>query len=324
RTVGICSPGFDVPRPAPAISSLGALGIDATALGTTVTITGSAAMPDFGTGFLTDPSRFTLEISHSALDASVSADALEWQREISVVGGVAATQPALGLTLFTFDMLEDVIPDVRLSTDQATLYLDFPKPALPFDPWMDGKLTVMLDPGHGEETPGKRSPDGTLLEYEFNRDMASRIKRHLERHGIEVLLTVEDNTDVPLAERCKKANESDADIFVSVHANAYGDGWNDVGGWEIYVYRKGSYSERLAKAIQDASIPASGLTDRGLKANRLYVVRNVNMPAVLIEHAFYTNRSEVELLKSPEAREAFAIMDVKGMLQFLNVAWIEP
>jgi N-acetylmuramoyl-L-alanine amidase len=281
-------------------------------------------MADTSAGFLTEPSRFTLEISHSALASSVSAASLEWQREISVVGGVTASQPAINTTLFIFDLLEDVVPDVRLSPDQATIYLDFPKPAVAFDPWIDGKLSVILDPGHGAETAGKRSPDGTLLEYEFNRDVAARIKSHLERHGVEVLLTVEDDSDMSLSERCKRANESDADIFVSIHANAIGEGWNNTGGWEIFVYRKGSYSEQLAESIHRATIPASGLADRGVKAARYYVIRNTNMPAVLIEHAFYTNQNEAALLKSPEGREAFAVMDVKGILEFLKVDWIEP
>ena len=164
-----------------------------------------------------------------------------------------------------------------------------------------------------------------MLEYEFNRDVSARIKHHLERHGVEVLLTVEDDSDMSLAERCKRANESDADIFVSVHANAIGSGsWNNTGGCEIFVYRKGSYSEQLAEAIHRATIPASGLADRGVKAARYYVIRNTNMPAVLIEHAFYTNQKEAALLKSPEGREAFAIMDANGILEFLKVGWIEP
>jgi N-acetylmuramoyl-L-alanine amidase len=121
------------------------------------------------------------------------------------------------------------------------------------------------------------------------------------------------------------ANKSGADVFVSLHANAAGTGksWNSSNGWEIYVYKKGSYSEGLAKAIQKYSIPASGLADRGLKAERFYVIRNVNMPAVLVEHGFYTNKNEVALLKSPEYRERLAIMDAKGILEFFGITWQE-
>jgi N-acetylmuramoyl-L-alanine amidase len=227
--------------------------------------------------------------------------------------------------LFTFTHLEDAPPTLS-SPDNGVYYLDFPKPQNPFDPWADGKLTVILDPGHGAETIGKRSPDESLLEYAFNRDMAARIKAHLERHGVTALLTVYDDTDMPLADRCKVANESGADIFVSLHANAYGDGkkWMKQNGWEIFVYKEGSFSEQFARAIHAETIPASGLADRGVKAERYYVIRNVNMPAVLIEHGFYTNQTEVELLKSPEFRERLAVMDAKGILRFLGIAWTEP
>jgi N-acetylmuramoyl-L-alanine amidase len=126
-----------------------------------------------------------------------------------------------------------------------------------------------------------------------------------------------------LEERCVVANESGADVFVSLHANAYGDGrtWTRQNGWEIFVYKEGSHSERLARAIHAETIPASGLLDRGVKAQRYYVIRNVNMPAALIEHGFYTNQAEIELLKSPEFRERLAVMDAKGILSFLGVAW---
>jgi N-acetylmuramoyl-L-alanine amidase len=121
----------------------------------------------------------------------------------------------------------------------------------------------------------------------------------------------------------KVANESDADIFVSLHANAVGKSkWSDVTGWEIYVYRKGSFSEQLATAIHKRTIPASGLKDRGIKAERFYVIRNTNMPSVLIEHGFYTNKSEVEQLKSPAFREQLAIIDAQGILDFFGVNWI--
>lgn len=245
-------------------------------------------------------------------------------------GGVANTNggndAAVSVTRFVFDLCEDDIPVVTVSEGKDVIWLAFSKPVAPFNPWGDGVLRVILDPGHGIETPGKRSPDGSFVEYSFSREMADRIKWHLERHGVATVYTVYDETDMSLADRCKVANESGADVFVSLHANAAGTGksWTSSHGWEIYVYKKGSYSEGLAKAIQNHSIPANGLTDRGIKAERFYVIRNVNMPAVLIEHAFYTNKDEVALLKSPEYREQLAIMDAKGILEFLGVPWSEP
>jgi N-acetylmuramoyl-L-alanine amidase len=247
----------------------------------------------------------------------------EMQTEQPAAQGAAQAAAELW---FGFDLSEDAAPSLSSSPDGRTLYIDFPKPQVPFDPWADGKLSVVLDPGHGAETVGKRSPDNSVLEYAFNRDMAARVKAQLERHGVETILTVTNDVDMPLQERCDVANAYGADAFVSLHANADGNGksWTKPNGWEIYVYKKGSFSEQLANAIHSETIPASGLADRGVKDARYYVIRNVNMPAVRIEHAFYTNQTDIALLKSPEFRERLAVMDAKGILRFLGVQWLEP
>ncbi|MDR1135881.1 MAG: N-acetylmuramoyl-L-alanine amidase [Clostridiales Family XIII bacterium] len=247
------------------------------------------------------------------------------QSAVSANGSASNGSETPSVTRLVFNTSESVNPVISFSADQTVMYIDFPKPTLVFNPLIDGKLSVVLDPGHGAETAGKKSPDNSLMEYEFNRDMAKRIKSHLERHGVEVLITTPDDKDLPLADRCKFANESDADIFVSIHANAFGNGddWTSTKGWEIYIYKKGSYSEQLAKAIHSAAIPASGLADRGIKTGMYYVIANANMPAVLVEHGFYTNQDEIQLLKSNDFRERLAVMDAKGILNFFGVSWID-
>jgi N-acetylmuramoyl-L-alanine amidase len=359
RIVDIYSRGYDIP-PVPAL--LESVDVTVSDAGTRVSLlfTGSAPAP-LADPNPPVPQRFSVGFPYTKLLAPVNN--LEWHREISVLRGVrtepewtapeeeaeggaapqgdpippqteqpeaqteqqsaqAATQEA-GELWFAFELLEDAAPLLSNSPDGRALYLDFPVPQTAFDPWADGKLSVVLDPGHGAETVGKRSPDGSVLEYAFNRDMAARVKAHLERHGVETLLTVTDDVDLPLEERCRVANASGADAFVSLHANAYGNGknWTKQNGWEAFVYKKGSFSEQLANAVHSETIPASGLADRGVKDERYYVIRNVNMPAVLIEHGFYTNQTEIELLKSPEFRERLAVMDAKGILRFLGVAW---
>lgn len=182
---------------------------------------------------------------------------------------------------------------------------------------------VCIDAGHGKETPGKRSFDGSLREYEFNRDVAIRIKKHLERHGAKVLLTAPSDADTNLANRCKIANVAKADIFVSIHANAYGTTWNDANGWEIFVCKGSITGKKLAQAIRSESIPHLGLKDRGIKDNELYVTTNTNMPAVLIEHGFYTNLVEMGKLKSDEFRQKCALADARGILEYLGIAFKE-
>lgn len=127
-----------------------------------------------------------------------------------------------------------------------------------------------------------------------------------------------------MSERTSYANRNNADIFISIHANAYGTTWNAANGWEIFVYSKDNAQYELAKCIEEKSIPYLRLKNRGIKENKsLYVLRNTKMAAVLIEHGFYTNKEELAKLKSDSFREMCAIADAKGILSYFGIKWKE-
>ena len=180
------------------------------------------------------------------------------------------------------------------------------------------KMRICLDAGHGRETAGKRSPDESFLEYEFNRDVTNRLKDILERYNIEVLLTCDDEHDIDLKVRCEYANANNCDYYVSIHANAHKEYWTDASGWEIHIVGKGGNAEKLAKCIHKYS-KELGLKDRGIKVSSFQVLRDTDMPAVLIEHGFYTNKEEVEKLKDSTFRQRCAIADAKGILEHLGI-----
>ena len=193
---------------------------------------------------------------------------------------------------------------------------------------------VVLDPGHGVETAGKRSPDGTYLEHEFNLDMARLVKTYLEMHGVEVVLTRTTEHDVTIQERANVSNAIGPDLFVSLHSNASGDGtgWTSPEGYGIYTSVAGEAAERnkAARAILDRVKEAgiklwgSGLfhdADDGKKD--IAVLWRTVAPAVLIEHGFHTNSAEVEALKTPEYRAELARVDAKGILDYLGIAWVD-
>ena len=196
-------------------------------------------------------------------------------------------------------------------------------------------MLVCIDPGHAKETAGKRSFDSSLLEYEFNRDVSLWLKYHLERHGVNTVYScdVDAVNDASLSERCRTANNRKADLFISIHANAYGLTWNSANGWEIYHHKNSAKGKRLAEAIHKAGVPVTknniktlqflGLKDRGIKTNTFTVLTNTNMPSVLIEHGFYTNKEECEKLKNLEFRKKCAIADAKGILNYLGIVWKE-
>ena len=189
---------------------------------------------------------------------------------------------------------------------------------------------VCLDPGHGEETAGKRSPDGTYRECEFALDMAGRIRAILERHGVAVTLTRSTGNDVSLANRVKIANAiPDLDLFVSLHSNAAGSGaaWMSARGYGIYTSAEGDTAGRniaANKILARAKEAGVGLWGGGLHHNgSLYVLKHTTAPAVLIEHLFHDNREDVALLKDSAYRDKLAQADAKGILDYLGIPWQE-
>lgn len=189
----------------------------------------------------------------------------------------------------------------------------------------ESKMKICCDYGHGKSTVGKRSTDNSLLEYEFNRDVGRRLKAILERHNIEVIETVTDDTDVSLSQRGKIANNNKVDYFVSIHANAEelkGKEWGTANGFETHIIAKGGKAEKLANAIQKIAPSYLGLKDRGVRVSNFQVLRDTNMPAVLIEHGFYTNKEECEKLKNDTFRQKCAEVDAQGILSFLGINYI--
>lgn len=181
-------------------------------------------------------------------------------------------------------------------------------------------MKIMLDAGHGYNTPGKRSPDG-LKEYEFTRAVANYAKKLLDTYrDVTVYFSHSDDRDVPLEERTDLANRLKVDLFVSIHANAFGSTWNDAGGIETYVYvSKPPVALAVAQKIQRNLIASTGLRNRGVKTADFHVLRETNMDAVLVECGFYTNREEAKLIRSEDYRRKCAEAIVKGIVEQFNL-----
>jgi N-acetylmuramoyl-L-alanine amidase len=165
----------------------------------------------------------------------------------------------------------------------------------------------MIDAGHGYTTPGKSSPDG-MKEYEFNRAVAQYVKELLTSYQATIYFAHSDSTDVPLEERTNQANTIDASLYLSIHANATGNGgWHQAEGIETYIHTsKPAEAFALASKIQKKLITTTGLQNRGVKTADFHVLRETKMTAVLVECGFMTNKNEVKLLKSEYYRKKCA------------------
>jgi N-acetylmuramoyl-L-alanine amidase len=181
-------------------------------------------------------------------------------------------------------------------------------------------MKFMIDAGHGINTAGKRTPDG-MREFEFNSTVAEIAKKLLlEYQNVEVVFAHDPTgkVDVPLAERVAKALKEKVDAVVSIHANAFGDDWNDANGIETFISEdRMPFTElELASYIQNHLIRETGRKNRGVKRGNLYMTKVSNMiPSVLVECGFMTNREEAALLKTAAYREKCATAIVNGLVE---------
>ncbi|KKI92829.1 cell wall hydrolase [Bacillus sp. SA1-12] len=183
-------------------------------------------------------------------------------------------------------------------------------------------MKMMIDAGHGYETPGKRSVDG-MREYEFNRAVAEEMKDQLALYeGVSVLYSHSDRRDVPLSERTAKANREHVNLFVSIHANAHWNGreWTSAAGIETYVYlSKPRTAYQLAKNVQACLVKHTYRKDRGVKTANFHVLKETKMTAILVECGFMTNKTEASLLRSAAYRLTCARAIVTGIVTTYNL-----
>jgi len=188
------------------------------------------------------------------------------------------------------------------------------------------KYTWLLDPGHGGiiegayQTAGKRSPhfpDGSVLyEGEFNRDVVGRIIKLCHDYNSDCINLVDTQEDLPLRHRVSKANlfhkENKNSIYVSVHANAFGNGrdFNQAKGVCTFHHYRSASGKRLALSLQRWLADLAPFRDRGVISNdawaNFYVLRKTHMPAVLSENGFMTNFDDASALMDPDTRQAVA------------------
>lgn len=183
-------------------------------------------------------------------------------------------------------------------------------------------LKVVIDAGHGINTPGKRSPDG-MREFEFNSKVAVYMKQELEQYeGVQILFTHDPTgkVDVPLKERTDKANAWGADVFVSLHANANTGKMGNWGGIETYVYiTKPARATKLANLVQANLVKATGLANRGVKFANFHVLRESKMDAILIEHGYMDSYTDLPYLKSDSFRKLCGVTNARSIAEFYGL-----
>lgn len=189
-----------------------------------------------------------------------------------------------------------------------------------------GELTVVIDPGHGGKDPGavgKENGKADLYEKDLNLDISNMVNEILVNSGYTAIMTRTTDVYLELSERAEIANKNRADIFVCIHNNSYTT--PSVNGSQVYYYASEGQVDNvfsgkmLATFIQDELVSALKTTDRGISnGSRYYVIKNTDMPAVIVEGAFITNEGDKAILKSYSGRLNMAKAIADGIIKALN------
>jgi N-acetylmuramoyl-L-alanine amidase len=161
-------------------------------------------------------------------------------------------------------------------------------------------ITVALDSGHGGYDPGALGIEQTQgpAEKDINYATALAVKKRLESLGAQVILTGGDILNSDFVTRMKPGQDTRADLFISLHSNAIGEGIDGtkVKGIEIYYYEK--IAKSFGDTLMSALTASTGRTNRGVKADYYRVTLNSCAPSVLVEMGFVTNPQEYDSLCS--------------------------
>ena len=199
-------------------------------------------------------------------------------------------------------------------------------------------LYVILDNGHGEDTPGKRSPDGKFREYKYARVIVQMLAEELEKLSIPYCILVPEIKDISLSERVKRANKIHNEqhkngktvILLSIHCNAAGNGeWKNARGWSAWTSRGVTESDTIASCLYEAAHEildpkkiqirkdmSDG--DEDWESN-FYIIYKSSMPAVLTENFFQDNKLDVEYLNSEEGKRDIVNIHLNGIRKYIEL-----
>ena len=195
-------------------------------------------------------------------------------------------------------------------------------------------MRILLDNGHGINTPGKRSPQwpdsSHLSEWKWTREITSRIETELRKSNVNVQRIVPEDSDIALWERCRRVNciaaSSGAEncLLLSIHVNASADG--EARGWETHTCKGQSVSDIYATLFwKQAEQQLSGLSKmRGDHSDgdpdwdsNFAILRDTVCPAVLTENLFMDNYEDCRLLLTEDGKQRITDLHVKAIRKII-------
>jgi len=194
-------------------------------------------------------------------------------------------------------------------------------------------MKILIDAGHGIDTPGKRSPDGSFREYLWNRQVADYVVEFLTNDGVDVSLVVTETNDITLRNRvnrvnaiCNKVGAKNV-LLVSIHANAAGNGkdWMNGKGWSCYTSPGNTRSDKAAEIMY--KVFGNRFPDKRMRKDlsdgdsdqeaNFYILTKSKCPAILIENFFYDNKEECAWLLQEETKVRIAHAIECGIIDYM-------
>lgn len=195
-------------------------------------------------------------------------------------------------------------------------------------------MKILIDNGHGINTPGKRSPDGELREGIYNREIARRVTTKLQHQGIDAELLVPEDEDITLHDRCLRANKQsiihgkENVLIISIHCNASSsDGkWHNAKGWSVYTSKGQTEADILADCLAKAAysnlpgeIVRSDWSDGDIDIEEsFFILSHTLSPAVLTENLFMDTLQQKTFLLSEEGKAAIVQLHIDGICEYLH------
>ena len=195
-------------------------------------------------------------------------------------------------------------------------------------------MKILIDNGHGSNTPGKCSPDRRYHEWSYTRQIAAAIVRQLKHSGYDADLLVPEDYDVSLRARVERANTWCRQLgkknvsLVSIHTNAAGNArqWMTARGWCCYTSRGQTAGDRLATCLYEAAslyLPGHKIRkdysdgDPDWESD-FYILKNTLCPSALSENLFHDNPQDLAFLESAPGRQAIIDLHVRGIIDYAN------
>lgn len=179
---------------------------------------------------------------------------------------------------------------------------------------------VVIDAGHGGDDPGKVGVNGAL-EKDINLQIAKKVEGYLEKNGIQVVMTreedvAEESKRGDMKKRVSLINEVKPIISVSIHQNSYSNA--KIKGAQVFYYTTSERSKQAASMMQEQLRTVDSENTRQIKSNdTFYMLKNTEGPIIIVECGFLSNPEEAEKLVAEEYQQQMAEAVGRGILDWI-------